>query len=80
MFINRQGGPPAEKANEWAFALAGHILRLPETKGEVAMVYLQGTGLWHGTLPTSYKHTNSGSALVTKTLTIENMRRHALGC
>ena len=80
MFINRQGRPPAGKKNEWAFALAGHILRLPEAKGEVAMVYLRGTGLWHGTLPTSYKHTNAGSALVTNTLTIDNMRRHARGC
>ena len=79
MFINRHGKPPAGKRNEWDFALAVHILRLLATKGRVAMVYLRGTGLWHGTLPTSYEHTNLGSALVSKTLTIDNIRRHACG-
>ena len=80
MFINRDGGPPAGKTHEWAFALAGHILRLPETQGEVALIYLRGTGLWHGTLPTSYRHNNAGSALVSKTFTVENMKRLGQGC
>ena len=80
MFINRQGRPPKGTRHEWAFAVAGHILRLPETKDECALVYLRGNGLWHGTLPTSYRHVNAGSALVTKALTIDTMRRHGQGC
>ena len=80
MFINRQGRPPKGTRHEWAFAVAGHILILPETKDECALVYLRGNGLWHGTLPTSYRHVNAGSALVTKALTIDTMRRHGQGC
>ena len=76
-FMNRDGPPPKGKRNEWAFAVAGHILRLPASRGATTSVYLRGTGLWHGTLPTSYKHNNHGSALVSKTATLEHLERHS---
>jgi hypothetical protein len=79
-FLNRDGPPPPGKTNEWAFALAGHVLRLPEVKDSATTVYLRGTGLYHGTLPTSYRHNNHGSALVSKTATINMMERHSRSC
>merc|ERR1719161_1529258 len=79
-FLNPDGPPPEGKSNEWAFAVAGHILRLPAQKNMVTTVYLRGTGLWHGTLPTSYKHNNHGSALVSKRKTLAMIKSHIDGC
>ena len=55
-------------------------MRLPAERFAVTTVYLRGTGLYHGTLPTSYPHNNHGSALVSKTKTMDILKRHRDGC
>lgn len=79
-FLNRDGAPPRGKQNEWAFAICGHVLRLPARKFGATTIYLRGSGLHHGTLPTSYPHNNHGSALVSKRATLEMMARYGKGC
>jgi hypothetical protein len=69
LFANRHGALPDGHA--WLFAVGGCILELPMEKGGGVHVSLPGSGVYHGTLPTSstgptYQHGNLGSALVTK--------------
>ena len=63
---------PLPESHEWNFAVAGCIHPLPKKPGEIAIIGVRGSGVFHGTLPTSStephlsNHPGVGSALVTK--------------
>ena len=68
-FANRNG--PLPPGHEWNFVVGGCILPLPHVAGQAVNITLPGSGVHHGTLPTSstlptFQHGNLGSALVTK--------------
>ena len=76
-FINRF---PLPAGHEWLFALGGHVHPLPTRKDQSAIFFLQGNGLYHGTLPTSsteqtYMHGNIGAALITKSHMVNSLKR-----
>mmetsp|Transcript_4497 Transcript_4497/g.10966 ORF Transcript_4497/g.10966 Transcript_4497/m.10966 type:complete len:116 (+) Transcript_4497:2-349(+) len=53
---------------------------LPSRRGQGVLLFIKGTGLYHGTLPTSsvaptHLHGNHGSALVTKQRMVDGLRR-----
>lgn len=55
---------------------------LPVKAGSAVILFIKGTGLYHGTLPTSsteptHLHGNHGSALVTKSRMVEGLQRQA---
>lgn len=77
-FCSRTGHMPA--GHEWLFAVGGHVHALPKRVGEPVLLFIKGTGLYHGTLPTSsseptFLHGNHGSALVTKRKMVEGLQR-----
>lgn len=79
-FVNRNG--PLPQNHEWLFALGGHVHALPSRRGCGVVLFIKGTGLYHGTLPTSsreptYLHGSHGSALVTKQRMVDGLRRQA---
>ena len=77
-FCNRSG--PLPEGHEWLFGIGGHVHPLPDTPGQSVLLFIKGTGVYHGTLPTSssedtWLHGNHGSALVTKHKMIDGLRR-----
>ena len=80
VFMNQDGPPPIGKEYNWAFAVGGFVLQLPVEKGDTALVFLDGTGVFHGTPPATCEHSNYGSALVSKKATLQMMEKHACGC
>ena len=63
---------PLPEGHKWEFVVAGSILLLPTKPDEFAFIAVQGSGVAHGTLPTSSteshcaNHPGVGSALVSK--------------
>jgi hypothetical protein len=81
-FTNRFG--PLPPNHSWDFAVGGHVHALPNEKGKAVLLFVEGEGVLHGTLPTSsteptLDHGNHGSALVTKKHTIDSMIRQRAG-
>ena len=79
-FTNRNG--PLPEGHEWSFAVGGHIHPLPNEVGSSVVLFVKGSGLFHGTLPTSsvedtLLHGNHGSALVTKKQMVNALRTQA---
>jgi hypothetical protein len=79
-FTNRNG--PLPDGHEWDFAVGGHIHPLPNMVGKSVALFVKGSDLFHGTLPTSSVedtclHGNHGSALVTKVEMIRALRAQA---
>ena len=78
LFTNRSG--PLPPNHSWGFAVGGHVHPLPNEMGKAVLLFVEGEGVLHGTLPTSsteptLDHGNHGSALVTKKETIDSMAR-----
>ena len=77
-FLNRNG--PLPEGHEWLFVMSGHVHPLPDVIGGSALLFIDGEGVYHGTLPTSsteptLDHGNLGSALVTKKHTLDSFSR-----
>ena len=53
---------PLPTGHEWLFCVAGCIHPLPTKKGEMVVCAVRGSGVGHGTLPTSRTFTILGSA------------------
>ena len=81
VFTNRNG-PLRKAGHTWSFAVGGHIHPLPNEIGSSVVLFVKGSGLFHGTLPTSsvedtFLHGNHGSALVTKKQMVDALRAQA---
>jgi hypothetical protein len=60
-----------EANNKWQFVIAGCLIRLPSSSGNIALIGLPAAGVYHGTLPTkrgddNILHSGIGSALISK--------------
>ena len=68
-----------EANNKWQFVIAGCLIRLPSSPGNVALIGLPAAGVYHGTLPTTsdddnnFLHSGIGSALISKSEVILGM-------
>ena len=68
-----------EANNKWQFVIAGCLIRLPSSPGNVALIGLPASGVYHGTLPTTSDddnnllHSGIGSALISKSEVILGM-------
>ena len=74
VFQNRTG--PLPNGHEWLFTIPGFLFRLPTKLDKAVRIIIPGSGVYHGTLPTSstqrsHSHGNIGSALVTKKPIVE---------
>lgn len=78
LFVNRHG--PLPEGHAWDFTVGGQVHSLPNARGKAVLLFVEGTNVYHGTLPTSstqptLDHGNIGSALVTKDCMIRSLER-----
>ena len=75
------GQSPLPSGHEWLFAVAGCLHPLPVDREGFVFVAVRGTGVHHGTLPTSStephfaNHAGVGSALVNKSDLVQVLQK-----